>query len=75
MTKFYKVLKYLYEEGVFKDTKYNKFNGENDYDFLVKMFNKNKRGKITEMQQKKINAIIINSIMPYLNQKLGEKIR
>lgn len=30
-----KLLRYLYEEGVFKPTQYNKFNGENDYNFFI----------------------------------------
>lgn len=67
-----KLLRYLYDEGVFKPTKYNKFNGENDYKFLIKMFNK--RNKPTENQEAKISALIVSSIRPYLVKKLKDKI-
>lgn len=68
-----KLLKYLYDEGVFKDNQYNDFNGENDYNFLLRMFNKRKI--ITDNQKRKINAILVTSIKPYLNQKLDNKIK
>ena len=70
-----KLLKYLYKEGAF-DTKYNKYDGYEDYQFMLKMFNTRDKESITERQHRKIRAIIINSIRPYLNNRLyGKKKR
>ena len=69
-----KLLLALYEEGAFTPNQYNNFNGENDYDFLLKMFNKRNKESITPAQHKKIRAIIVSSIKPYLQTKLDDKI-
>ena len=69
-----KLLFTLYEEGAFVPNPYNDFNGENDYEFLLKMFNKKNKGSITPAQHKKIRAIIVFSIKPYLQTKLDDKI-
>jgi len=61
-----KLLYFLYEENVFKPTSYNHFRPKEDYDFLLTMFNQ--RRDPTEKQQAKINAIIINSIIPYIQR-------
>jgi len=68
-----KLLNELFEEGAF-DSKFNGFNGEEDYVFMLKMFNKRDKSSITYNQDKKIKAIIINSIKPYLESKLNSKI-
>lgn len=68
-----KLLQYLYEKEVFKGNVYNDFDGYNDYDFLLKMFNKRDKDDITEKQQRKVTAIIMNSILPYLKEKLQIK--
>ncbi|MGB7606102.1 MAG: hypothetical protein WBL93_11590 [Lutisporaceae bacterium] len=70
-----KLLKYLFENGVFKATKFNDFNPEVDYEFMLKMFNKRDKDTITTKQQRKINAIIMTSIRPYLVEQLREKIK
>lgn len=70
-----KLLKYLYEQDIFKKSTYNHFNPKEDYDFLLKMFNKRDKNSITEKEQKKINAIIITSIKPYLIEQLKTKIK
>lgn len=67
------LLKALYEEGAFKPNKYNEFDSENDYKFMLKMFNKKNENSITESQNKKIRGIIINSIKPYLKGVLENK--
>lgn len=67
-----KLLKYLYDEGAFKTTKYNNFNPYNDYKFMLDMFNKRKR---TIKQNQKATAIILNSIKPYLENLLKDKIK
>jgi len=58
-----KLLKYLFYNGAFEDDNYDSMN---NYQFMVDMFNQRKQP--TESQQKKINAIIIKNIIPYLRQ-------
>ena len=70
-----KLLKELYDQGAFKATSYNHYNPKNDYDFLLKMFNKRAKNSISTLQQKKITAILLNSIKPFLEQKLRSQIR
>ena len=65
-----KLLYALYEKGVFKPNEYNNFNGYNDYVFLLEMFNKINKADITEPQHKKIRALIMKSILPYLKETL-----
>lgn len=66
----WKVLKYLYEEGVFLPGPHNNNNPESDYEFLLKMFNKKNKDDITLKQGRKIRAIIVSLIRPYLANKL-----
>lgn len=66
-----KLLEHLYEEGAFINTKYNKFNGKNDYEFMLKMFNSRKGPTIK--QKSKIKAIIVVSIKPFLVRQLEGK--
>ena len=68
-----KLINYLYDVGAF-DNDYNGFDGYDDYEFFLKMFNKRDKASITYNQQRKINAIIINSLLPYLRNQLSSKI-
>ncbi len=68
-----KLLKWLYENGAF-DTSYNEYDGEEDYKFMITMFNKRNKDLITVRQDKKIKAIMLNSIKPYLKCLLENKI-
>lgn len=68
-----KLLKKLYDEGAF-DCEYNGYDGYDDYEFILKMFNKRDKSSITLGQQKKIRAIIVASIRPYLRNQLARKI-
>lgn len=65
-----KLLLELFKEGAFKPNKYNNYEAKKDYDFLLKMFNKKYKDEITEKQNKKINALIMCSIKPFLLKKL-----
>lgn len=65
-----KLLKYILEDGAFTPSKYNHYNGENDYDFLLKMFNRKKAPAGRE--KAKIRAIIVLSIKPYLKKRKEE---
>lgn len=68
-----KLLLYLYEIGAFVPTAYNRYNPENDYLFMLDMFNK--RNRMTVRQESKTTAIILNSIKPFLRKMLNNKIR
>ena len=65
-----KLLEYLYDKDVFVPNKFNDFDGYNDYEFLLKIFNKVNKADISEAQHRKTMAIIKNSILPYLRSKL-----
>lgn len=65
-----KILLSLYEDGAFQKTEYNKYNEYNDYEFLLRMFNKRNKENMTEGQRRKISAIILNEIKPFLKQEL-----
>ena len=52
------LLKFFLAANVFQGTLYNRFNPKNDYEFMLKMFNR--RLEPAQRQQSKINAIIIN---------------
>ncbi|MCD5113361.1 MULTISPECIES: hypothetical protein [Enterococcus] len=67
-----KLLLHLYEQGTFKETPYNHFDARKDYQFMLDMFNKRSR---SEKQDKKATAIILNSIKPFLQAQLAEKVR
>lgn len=58
------LLKFFLAADVFQESTYNNYNSKNDYNFLLKMFNR--RSEPTPRQQAKINAIIINSIIPFI---------
>lgn len=66
-----KLLEKLYKEGAF-NTEYNNYKGLDDYNFMLDMFNK--RNSPTINQSKKIDAIILKSIIPHLKSKLENKI-
>ena len=68
-----KIFRKIFDEGYFKPNRWNDFDGENDYDFLLKMFNKRDKNKITDRQEKKIAALWKAAIVPFLNQKIKEK--
>ena len=69
-----KLIVALYEEGAFPDNCYNDFDGRNDCEFMLDMFNKRDKTTITRSQQSKIRAIIGYEIKPFLQRKLNGKI-
>lgn len=68
-----KLLKALYEKGAFLPNQYNDYDGEKDYLFMLDMFNKRKRPSV--LQQKKVRAIIVASIRPFLEREVAKKMR
>lgn len=55
---------FLYEKGAFPDNQFNDYNGANDRDFMIKMFNK--RSKPTDKQKSKIYMILQKGIFLWL---------
>lgn len=70
-----RLLTYLYDSDAFSPSQYNDFNPRSDYDFLLKMFNKRDKDSISPRQQAKIRAIIVNSLKPFLEELLKNKIK
>lgn len=68
-----KLLAALNEYGAFPGNEYNHFDGYEDYQFLLDMFNKRDKSRISDAQHRKINAIIAYSIKPYLARTLKYK--
>lgn len=67
-----KLLRYLLDVGAFEPNEWNNYNPENDYRFMLDMFNKRTR---TDKQNKKATAIILGSIKPFLQIELAGKIK
>ena len=67
-----KLLYFLYEQDAFRPTKYNGYDGYNDYLFLLDMFN---GGFCSEAQERKCQAIIMQSIMELIlsSQLMGTR--
>lgn len=68
-----KLLVYLLDQGAFPATQYNGQDGENDYRFMLDMFNKRDKSAITSSQQRKISAIIAYSLKPFLARRLNAR--
>lgn len=60
------VLDYLYDAGAFTPDQWNSGNGENDYDFLLKMFRKRKKEDITASQRAKIYMLLTHKVVPFV---------
>lgn len=65
-----KLLYALYEEGAFVPNKYNRYDGTNDYQFMLDMFNRRNKSEIIEPQHRKIRGLIAYSIKPFLRERL-----
>ena len=63
-----KLLKELYDQGAFKATSYNHYNPKNDYDFLLKMFNKRTKNSISTLQQKKLQLFFLIQLNHFWNR-------
>jgi hypothetical protein len=60
------LLEYFYTEGAFTPDEYNKGNGGNDYDFLLKMFNKRKKHDINARQRSKMALLLRRKVFPFV---------
>ncbi|MCP9356711.1 transcriptional regulator [Liquorilactobacillus satsumensis] len=64
-----KLLKFFYDNSAFNDGKYD---AKTNYDFILDMFNKRDKSSITLKQKKKITAIILSDIIPFVKKKLNK---
>ncbi|MFC7403167.1 hypothetical protein [Citricoccus sp. GCM10030269] len=69
------MLAYLWENGAFPPNKYNQLNGENDYDFLVDMFNRHR--EFTKMQKSKVWVLLNRTIKDFVmnDERLGQLVQ
>jgi len=70
-----KLIDYLYEQGAFQPSKFNDYYPYNDYQFMLDMFNRATRYGLSNAQNKKVQAILLNDVKQFLQQKLGSRIR
>jgi len=65
------VLADLWQNGAFPPNDYNRFNGDNDYKFMLDMFNQ--RHDFTENEARKVWVLINRTIKPFVlrDQRLG----
>lgn len=66
-----KLIKYLYEQGAF-DSENKEYSSKDSYEFFLKMFNK--RNGITVKQDRKVKAILLNNIKPFVIKQTSSKI-
>ena len=67
-----KLIKYLYEQGAFNSNNPNYLPSSN-YSFFLDMFNKRNKEDISAAQQRKIRAILVNNIIPFVQKQLAGK--
>lgn len=60
------VLEHLYFSDAFTPDQWNGGDGENDYEFLTKMFNKRNKDDITAPQRRKISALLNQKVLPFI---------
>src|SRR5690606_23361619 len=67
------LIKYLYDSDVFEGNKYNNYDGYNDYDFLLKMFNRRNKELNSSREEGKIKALIM-VIREFLQTNFAHKV-
>jgi len=60
------LLEHLYDQGAFTPDVYNNYDGENDLDFLLTMFNKRIKENITSRQRSKIYMMLTRKVFPFI---------
>ena len=69
-----KLLQYLYKERAFY-LENGKYGEDENYEFLLQMFNKRDKNSITSGQRRKIVAILLNNIKPFVQKRLASKVK
>lgn len=60
------LLEHFAYEGVFTPDQWNGHDGDNDYVFLLQMFNKHDKDSIMTRQQRKIYMLLRNKVLPFV---------
>lgn len=60
------MLEYLFFSDAFPPDQWNGNDGENDYEFLLKMFNKRDKDAISVLQQRKIYMLLHRKVIPFV---------
>jgi hypothetical protein len=60
------VLKWLFDEGAFPADQWNGYDGENDYLFLIDMFNKRHKDALSRKQEGKIYQMLKWKVIPFV---------
>ena len=60
------VLEWFYAQGVFTPDHWNRGDGANDYDFLLKMFNKRDKDSISRAQRQKLSLLLRQKVFPFI---------
>ncbi|MCC4509355.1 hypothetical protein LMC05_10155 [Limosilactobacillus reuteri] len=66
-----KLLKYLYDNDAFKPNEHNNWDPEQDYKFLLKMFNM--RTEPSKKRQAKVKALIMNAVIPFAKKQFSDQ--
>lgn len=62
------ILEYLFVNDAFPPNHWNGNDGENDYEFLLKMFNKRDKDAITDPQNRKVYMLLQRKIIPFVQR-------
>ncbi|MCI7220676.1 MAG: hypothetical protein MR497_03965 [Bacilli bacterium] len=68
-----KLLCFLYDEGAF-DSNDPRYPAKDSYEFVLHIFNKRNKDEITAAQHKKITAILLNNIKPFVERSFADKV-
>ncbi|MGK9149513.1 hypothetical protein KXS11_17900 [Plantibacter flavus] len=60
------MLEYFWFQDVFTPDQWNNHDGEGDYEFLLKMFNKRDKDAINRRQQAKIYMLLTQKVLPFV---------
>lgn len=60
------LLEYFFHEDVFQANKWNGNDAENDYNFLVDMFNKRDKDSLSRKQNAKIYMLLKDTVLPFV---------
>ena len=60
------LLEHFFYQGVFQPNQWNGNDAENDYEFMVDMFNKRDKNSLSRKQNAKIYMLLKNAVLPFV---------
>lgn len=60
------LLEHLHSAGAFTPDEWNHYDGEEDYSFLLDMFNKRNKDALTAKQHRKISVLLNKKVFPFV---------